>query len=572
MNDTSYQIEYLKAMNRKLGDQERIYKLLVQHSDHAYIYYSFVTDEIHTLGLFRDFFDFEINNSEEIMLLSDIIDRDYTDVLIECLYPERIGCDNRTGEVYDYHKQRWLLIETSLLKDNNGQYTEKIIKISDITEEHNKKNEIVNLAYCDSLTGLYNRSYFISRLTEMISKAKEKNDRIALISIDIDEFKRVNDGLGMNIGDELLIKFGSFLKELENDRVMISHLSNDIFTIAIYNPVGDYSVDKFRALILKKLETPFMISNRQEVSISVSMSAAVYPEDADSALDLISCTDIVMYKCKALGKGQFKYFDNTILNEFLDNIALEKDLNKAVLNNSFIVHFQPQYHSDSKRLRGMEALVRWKDDDKGIIPPSVFIPLAEKTGCIIPIGKFVLEESIKQYAKWKKEYNADFVISINISALQYKKDDFVKSVIEVIEKYKVEPKNVELEITESILIDDFEAVTNKLNELRKYGVKISLDDFGTGYSSLSYLKKFPIDTLKIDKSFIDTLLVDNPTRIITESILDMSHHMGFESIAEGVESEEQYNYLNDVGCDVIQGYYFGKPHPAEELESILGEI
>lgn len=572
MNDTSYQIEYLKAMNRKLGDQERIYKLLVQHSDHAYIYYSFVTDEIHTLGLFRDFFDFEINNSEEIMLLSDIIDREYTDVLIECLYPERIGCDNRTGEVYDYHKQRWLLIETSILKDNNGRNTEKIIKISDITEEYNKKNEIVNLAYCDSLTGLYNRSYFISRLTEMITKAKEKNDRIALISIDIDEFKRVNDGLGMNIGDELLIKFGSFLKELENDRVMISHLSNDIFTIAIYNPVGDYSVDKFRALILKKLETPFMISNSQEVSISVSMSAAVYPEDADSALDLISCTDIVMYKCKSLGKGQFKYFDSTILNEFLDNIALEKDLNKAVLNNSFIVYFQPQYHSDSKRLRGMEALVRWKDEDKGIIPPSVFIPLAEKTGSIIPIGKFVLEESIKQYAKWKNEYNADFVISINISALQYKKDDFVKSVIEVIEKYKVAPKNVELEITESILIDDFEAVTNKLNELRKYGIKISLDDFGTGYSSLSYLKKFPIDTLKIDKSFIDTLLVDNPTRIITESILDMSHHMGFESIAEGVESEEQYNYLNDVGCDVIQGYYFGKPHPAEELESILGEI
>lgn len=569
MKDISYQIEYLKAMNKKLGEQEHIYQLLVQKSEHAFVYYSFENDEVRTLGLYRDFFDFEINSNEELMLFTDIIDRTYTPVLTECIYPERTKNTSIQAEVYDNQKDRWLFFETSLILDKLGNPKEKVLKISDVTFEHNKNDEIAYLAYYDALTGLLNRGYFIRKLSDMINIAKEKNDKIALINIDIDEFKRVNDGLGMSIGDEVLIKFGAFLKDLENDRVMISHLSNDIFTIAIYNPVGEYSVEKYRNIILKKLDNPFKVSNGQDVSFTVSMSAALFPDAADSAIDLISCADIVMYKCKSLGKGQFKYFDTNILNEFLSNVELEQQLNNAVLNKSFMVYFQPQYHSETCELRGMEALVRWRDKDKGIISPAVFIPIAEKNGTIIPIGKFVLEESIKQYAEWKEKYKVDFIISINISALQYKKDDFVDSVIEVIEKYKVSPKYVELEITESVLIDDFESVMDKLKRLRQYGVKISLDDFGTGYSSLSYLKKFPIDTLKIDKSFIDTILSDSSTRIITESILDMSHHMGFESIAEGVENEDQYKYLNEIGCDVIQGYYFGKPHPAEEIEKLL---
>ena len=572
MNDTSYQMEYLKALNQKLASQERIYKLLVQQSEHAYIYYSFDTDELHTLGLFRDFFDFEINNHDELMIFSDIIDRRYSDILTDSLYPEKNGQFHTSAEVFDSHKNRWLLFETNIITDENAINKDKIIKITDVTLEHDKKNEIMQLAYYDSLTGLYNRTYFISKLAEFINIAKEKNDKIALINIDIDEFKRVNDGLGMNVGDEVLIKFGSFLKTLESERVMVSHLSNDIFSIAIYNPVGEYTVEKYRSIILKKLESPFKVSNGQDVTFTVSMSAAMYPAAAESALDLISCADIVMYKCKALGKNQFKYFDNTILKEFLQNVELEQKLNTAVLKNNFVVYFQPQYHSVTKRLRGMEALIRWRDDKNNLISPAIFIPIAEKNGTIIPIGKFVLEESIRKYSEWKKNYKVDFVISINISALQYKKEDFVASVIEVIQKYDVEPQNVELEITESILIDDFESVMDKLNQLRNAGIKISLDDFGTGYSSLSYLKKFPIDTIKIDKSFIDTVLIDSPTRIITESILDMSHNMGFESIAEGVESEEQYNYLNNAGCDVIQGYFFGKPYPAEYIDNLLKSI
>ena len=204
-----------------------------------------------------------------------------------------------------------------------------------------------------------------------------------------------------------------------------------------------------------------------------------------------------------------------------------------------------------------------------MIPPSVFIPIAEKNGLIDHIGTFVVEESIRQYRTWSDYYNMQFKLSINISALQYKKDDFVDSIMAVIDKYGVDPSDIELEITESILIDDFDSVTTKLTRLRNLGVGISLDDFGTGYSSLSYLKKFPIDTLKVDKSFIDTVLDDASTRIITESILNMSHAMGFETVAEGVENERQFSYLVNAGCDVIQGFYLGKPLPSEKVDELL---
>lgn len=264
-----------------------------------------------------------------------------------------------------------------------------------------------------------------------------------------------------------------------------------------------------------------------------------------------------------------QYFETPVLTDFLDSIELENKLKKAVFNKDFYMYYQPQYYAGNRRLRGVEALIRWKDDESGMISPSTFIPIAEKNGTIIPIGKWVVEESIKQYAAWRKQFGFPFIMSINISALQNKKDDFVDSIVEVLNKYKVKPGEIELEITESVLIDDFQSVSEKLKMLRDYGIRISLDDFGTGFSSLSYLKKLPIDTLKIDKSFIDTVLTDSATRIITESIINMVKALGIESIAEGVEEEQQYKYLHAIGCDVIQGYLFSKPLSPEEFEAVV---
>ena len=248
---------------------------------------------------------------------------------------------------------------------------------------------------------------------------------------------------------------------------------------------------------------------------------------------------------------------------------LESKLKEAIFNHSFQMFYQPQYFAESKKLRGMEALIRWRDRDDSMISPSIFIPIAEKNGAIIPIGQWVVEQSIKQYSQWRKDFGYPFVMSINISALQYSRDDFVDSVLEVLKTYDVSPAEIELEITETILIEDFQEVYNKLKLLRDYGIRISLDDFGTGFSSLSYLKRLPIDTLKIDKSFIDTVLEDNATRVITESIVNMVKALGFESVAEGVEDKHQYEYLCSIGCDVIQGYLFGKPLSADEVEAML---
>jgi EAL domain-containing protein (putative c-di-GMP-specific phosphodiesterase class I) len=220
----------------------------------------------------------------------------------------------------------------------------------------------------------------------------------------------------------------------------------------------------------------------------------------------------------------------------------------------------------------MEALIRWRDESGHMSSPFVCIPIAEKNGTIVSIGNWVVEQSAKQFAKWKEKYGRDFILSINISATQCRRDDFVNEIIQITNKYQIEPSQFELEITESVLIDEFDTVLEKLRQLKEYGLRISLDDFGTGFSSLSYLKKLPIDTLKIDKSFIDTVLTDSATRIITESIIDMVKALGFESIAEGVEDEQQYKYLHAIGCDVIQGFLLGKPCPSEMIDELLQKM
>ncbi len=235
----------------------------------------------------------------------------------------------------------------------------------------------------------------------------------------------------------------------------------------------------------------------------------------------------------------------------------------------FSLFYQPQYDVESGRLRGVEALIRWKDENGKLISPAEFIPIAEKNGSIVSIGAWVVEEALRTYAEWRDKFGVHLIMSINISAIQYKRKDFVSNVISLMEKYEIESKEIEFEITESVLIDDFAEVIEKMNLLREYGIRVSLDDFGTGFSSLSYLKGLPIDTLKIDKSFIDTVITDDSTRIITESIVSMVKKLGFETVAEGVETEAQYEYLRDIHCDNIQGFYLGKPMQKDEVEQIL---
>lgn len=569
MSELHYQLDLLKAMNQKLTEKERMYHAVCESAEGAFIYFSLDKDQITTLGQWKDFYDFQIADSVDIHRILDEVDEPYMMDLQKALYLEKSDEETFSAECLFSARRLWLKFCTRVYYDQSGKPTDKVIHITNITKQRSKDDELLYMAYYDSVTGLYNRNYFVRMLSEYIRNASESHSVVSVMNIDIDEFSKINDGLGIVMGDELVQQLGMFLKEFCHDNVIVGHLHRDVFCIAIYDPVGTRTTEHIYKAIRERLKEPFRLSDGSNLNITVSVGVAEYPEASQSALELLNYAELVVFRVKAMGRNGIQYFNAPILDDFMNSVELENRLKEAISNKDFTMYYQPQYYAGNKRLRGVEALVRWRDSDGEMIRPDTFIPVAEKNGSIVPIGQWVVEESIRQYAQWRKQFGFPFVMSINISALQYKKDGFVDFLLSVLNKYQVRPSEIELEITESVLIDDFGAVTEKLRILRGYGIRISLDDFGTGFSSLSYLKKLPIDTLKIDKSFIDTVMTDTSTRVITEFMLNMVKALGFESIAEGVEEEQQYKYLHAIGCDVIQGYLFGKPLPPEELEEVI---
>lgn len=569
MDEMRYQLDLLKAMNQKLSVKERMYRLICENTSNAFLYCSFDKNEVVTLGKWSDYFDFDIKETRELTRLVEAMDDSYAFSLRDALYIEKSGREHASIECPKKDSRTWLNFQVRVIYDENRKPTDKIISIANITKMKFQNDELTYMAYYDALTGLYNRNYFVRLLGEFVRNASENNGIVSVVILDIDDFKKINDSMGIVAGDEIIQQFGSYLKEFSNDHLIVCHMSSDVYCMAVSDPVGAHSVEQIYNRIQKRLKEPFVLSNGHSVELDVSFGVAEYPEASTNALELINCAEIVLFKGKSMGKNSIQYFDSCVLNDFINSVEIEKKLKEAVFNSNFILHFQPQYYMGSKKLRGVEALVRWKDGDNGMISPATFIPIAEKNGAIIPIGNWVVEQSIKQYAEWSTKYGIHFVMSINISALQCSKDDFVNGILNMINRYSVNPSEIELEVTESILIDDFDTISGKLNKLRAHGVRISLDDFGTGFSSLSYLKRLPIDTLKIDKSFIDTVLTDSATRIITESIIGMVRTLGYESIAEGVEDEQQYDYLNSIGCDIVQGFLLGKPQAPEDIDSLL---
>ena len=565
MTDMQYQLDLLKAMNNKLAESERMYKLIVERASLSFIYYSKEKDQYVSMGSFKKVFGFDITDHGDLERFFSSFDPSKESRVREVFFSENFSRNEESIDTLDSYGKRWFRVICTKLYSED-ELTDKVIKIIDITRDMSRNEELLYMAYFDSLTGIYNRNYFITLLDGFIADAKDNDDKVALITIDIDDFKKVNDGLGMIIGDEYLQQFGSYLKEFQDDRVLVSHLSNDIFALGIYNPYGDYAVDSFINRIRKRLLEPFKMSSGQEVNVSVSFSISEFPDSGDAALTLINCGDIAMFRAKTLGNNQIVYFDAKMLEDFMSNVNLENKLSDAVLNNRFEVYFQPQYHADNQSLRGFEALIRWKDDEKGFIPPSEFIPIAEKNGAIIPIGNYVLDRSIRQYAVWRDMYGVDFTMSINISAVQYKREDFVDNVINVIKKYDVNPQNIELEITESILIDDFELVTNKLKVLRDFGIKISLDDFGTGYSSINGLRALNFASIKVDKSITSELETETYAKSLIVSLVDLSGALGAKICVEGIEKKSQLDILKKLKVPYVQGTYYSIPVPAEEFE------
>lgn len=572
MDEMHYQLDLLKAMNEKLLGNDKMFRMICGTSSNAFLFYSFKDFRFETLGSWEQYFEFSIKSVADFQNILGCVKTEYISAVEDALYCERTGSETMTVECELSDGGKWVEFEVTVSYDENKCPSEKIVRVRDITKSRKQKEDLKYMAYYDALTGLYNRNYFVRLLSEWVRKAQEEFTKVSVLCIKMDRFRKINESMGILLGDELLQLFGLFLKEFSGEDVIVSHFHEDIYYIALYNPYGSNSVDSVFKKLCERVADPFILSTAEEVKSTISVGIAEYPESGRNSLDLINCAEIVMQQKRESGRNSIGYFEKPMLTDYIEHVQMEDELKMAVENGSFELYYQPQYDSLSQKLRGVEALLRWKNQKGKLVSPSVFIPLAEKDGLIVQIGNWVLEEGIKAYKKWYDKYKYPMMLSLNISAIQYKRRDFVHTLLGLIEKYEIDPKLIELEITESVLIDDFDSVVDKLHTLKEYGIKISLDDFGTGFSSLSYLKGLPIDTLKIDKTFIDTVIDDNSTRVITESIIAMVKKLGCETVAEGVETPEQLAYLQGVNCDNIQGFLLGRPMPASEIDKLLAAV
>lgn len=473
---------------------------------------------------------------------------------------------------YRIHDGRTWISHTGTNRyDENGEIIEKFSFFRDISELKEKQLELEYMAYFDSETGVYNRNYFVKRLERAVGKIPNSYNKVQVLYLDIDNYNIINDSVGFILGDELIIKFEKMLNEYVTHTLKVGRFNNDEFAIAFYDAEDDESALNLYKDIIKKLEKPIELSDGSKVYVSVSAGIASYPSGGKTAVDLIRCADIAMYNVKQHGKNGMFVFEENMLKKFMKNVKLEQKLKTTVDTLGFMLYYQPQYYSEKKELRGVEALIRWQLANGEYVSPGEFIPMAEKNGCIVNIGTWVIKHALADYTVWKNEYGYDGIISINISAIQLREKNFKDTLLHYVEINNLTPEHIEIEITESVLIEDFESTISILEELRNRGFKVSLDDFGTGYSSLSYLRDIPIDTLKIDKSFVDTILLDDSTSIITDAVITMVKKLGLETIAEGVETEEQFEYLKNMHCDNIQGFLLGKPMPSEKLIELIME-
>lgn len=448
------------------------------------------------------------------------------------------------------------------LKDN-------FLRLSLSTEENKKQQEkLEHMAYHDVLTNLPNRTLFMDRLTSSLCMSGRTGRRTAVIFMDIDNFKDVNDTLGHNIGDKLLKVISGRLSQHIRKCETLARLGGDEFAVLIQNIGSKHEIHEFCDRIRERLAEPFEFDGYL-FHINASIGISLYPEDGSTAEELLKNADTAMYCAKNLGKNNVQFFQEKMKQGILRKMAIEKSLRKALNASGFELHYQPQISIDTGNVRAFEALLRWKDPELGNVSPLEFIPIAEDTGLIVPLGEWVLREACRQGAEWNRSGYEDLMVSVNISTVQLKQANFVNMVKDILYETGFLPAHLELEITESLLINSFEQVVSMLKGLRDMGVKISMDDFGTGYSSLNYLRRLPLNTLKIDKSFIQDINVQGMGENIVSSIISLVHRLQIEVVAEGVETETQLDYLVRCNCDNVQGYFLSRPGPAENVAGVI---
>ncbi|MBN1604299.1 MAG: EAL domain-containing protein [Chitinispirillaceae bacterium] len=468
----------------------------------------------------------------------------------------------KNGEIYP----QWLSIIA--LVDKNCADKEFLAIFNDITNLINKNENIQSNAQHDSLTGLPNRLLLHDRLEFTLNLARRNKRVVAVLLLDIMRFKMINDTLGYTAGDALLQILGSRLSSSIRDVDTVFRSGDDEFAIILDDVSEPEAVSKVAKRIIETCSLPFTIANR-ELYATVSIGISIFPSDAEGHEGLLKNAEDAMIRAKELGINNYQHYKPAMNNRAVEQLTLENDIRKALMKEEFIVYYQPQVDLKTNEIVGIEALIRWKHPKLGMISPGEFIPIAEENGLIIPIGEWVLRTACSQTEQWRKQYKKGLTISVNLSARQFLQQDIVNTVRTILDETGLAPKYLELEITESLGMKNPELTLRTLKELKQMGIHISIDDFGTGYSSLSYLKKFPIDTLKIDRSFVSDIKTDLNDTAIVLAIIALAHSMHLKVIAEGVETIEQAEFLSLHDCEEMQGYLFSPPIPAMEFAKLL---
>jgi len=493
--------------------------------------------------------------------LRDVLNIEIVDQFEDSIKQVLEQLSTRHFEFIIFHEKKIYYYEVRMMPVKTQ---EVIALIRDVTERKLAEEQIAFLAYHDSLTALPNSSLFKDRLEHAISQAERSDKILGIMFLDLDRFKLINDTMGHSAGDELLKITSQRLIEAvrKTDSIAINangisssiaRFGGDEFTILLDDIENEQAIVRIAERIVKNISQPMMLDH-QEVHISTSIGIAIYPHDGTKADEILKHADTAMYHAKAQGRNNFQFFTDSMNKSSVELLLLENNLHKAIDQNELCLYYQPQVSIETGKLVGMEALIRWQQPDKGFISPGVFIPVAEETGMIMQIGEWVFREACEQGMRW---INAGYQlqkISVNLSGRQLKDEGLPKLISGILEETGMPPAKLCIELTETSLILDPDTALARLTKIKELGVTLSLDDFGTGYSSLSYLKRFPIDTLKIDQAFIRDVKVD---------------HLKMDVIAEGVEVSEQLGFLSDNQCDTYQGYLFSRPLPAEEMQAIL---
>lgn len=481
----------------------------------------------------------------------------------EGIWQGEIWNRRKTGDVYP----EWLTIVC--VTNDEGEVTNYCGIFTDLSERKIVENELEKRLLTDSLTEVSNRFAYIERMDNLLESTSAISHSVqhAVYFLDLDRFKQINDTLGHAVGDSILIEVAKRLKHLLKNKDIIARYGGDEFVITLTNVKNVKEAAQFAEQIISSIEKPMMI-NGQEVFISTSIGVSVYPVDGKNTEELINCADRAMTYSKKNGLNGYSFYFDELQTDAQRVLLLDSELRRAIDNREFELHFQPKIYMDNEQIQGLEALVRWNNERLGFVSPGEFIPYAEETGLIIPLSEVILEKACEAVIQMQ-QYGWKIPVAINISSIHFRQQNFLESIQAILERYNMPANNFEIEVTERTVMNSANETVSKLVRLKQLGFKISIDDFGTGYSSLSYLVRFPLDCLKIDRSFIQHIGSLDEKQAVVDAIIQMSHRLKMKVVAEGVEQAQQVDILRKMNCDIIQGYYYSKPLPLNDLMEFM---